>query len=156
MGDDKVLLLRHYRAFYASQAQQLPFELSDEALARWQGYGFPGNVRELRNIVIRLAAKYPGRLVSHAELEDELGYPDGRGPSAWLPPQDIGELSEIALRQLQQRGQFNLEDTLLRWEQACIRGCPRDDARQCRCQSSTGYLRRQSTTLYNRMEVLGT
>ncbi|MCB1893330.1 MAG: sigma-54-dependent Fis family transcriptional regulator, partial [Rhodocyclaceae bacterium] len=152
MGDDKVLLLRHYRAFYASQAQQLPFELSDEALARWQDYGFPGNVRELRNIVIRLATKYPGRLVGHAELEDELDTGTEGVPSAWLPPQDIGELSEIALRQLQQRGQFNLEDTLLRWEQGYIQAALK--MTHGNVSQAARLLGVNRTTLYNRMEVL--
>ena len=46
---------------------------SDEAATRrWQQYEFPGNVRELRNVVIRLATKYAGQRVSAADLEAEL------------------------------------------------------------------------------------
>ena len=152
MGDDKILLLRHYRTFYAGQAQQLPFDLSDEALTRWQGYGFPGNVRELRNIVIRLATKYPGRQVSFAELEDELDTGTEDVPSTWLPPQDVGELSEIALRQLQQRGQFSLEDTLLRWEQGYIQAALK--LTHGNVSQAARLLGVNRTTLYNRMEVL--
>ncbi|MBI4988907.1 MAG: sigma-54-dependent Fis family transcriptional regulator [Rhodocyclales bacterium] len=152
MGDDKVLLLRHYRAFYAQQAQQLPFELSDEALERWQAYGFPGNVRELRNIVIRLATKYPGRQVGFAELEDELDTGTEELPSTWLPPQDVDELSEIALRQLQQRGQFNLDDTLLRWEQGYIQAALK--LSHGNVSQAARLLGVNRTTLYNRMEVL--
>jgi two-component system nitrogen regulation response regulator GlnG len=152
MGDDKVLLLRHYRTFYAQQAQQLPFELSDEALSRWQDYGFPGNVRELRNIVIRLATKYPGRPVGFAELEDELDSGTEELPSTWLPPQDIDELSQIALRQLQQRGQFNLDDTLLRWEQGYIQAALK--LSHGNVSQAARLLGVNRTTLYNRMEVL--
>ena len=35
-------------------------------------YGFPGNVRELKNIVIRLTTKYAGYTVGTAELEAEF------------------------------------------------------------------------------------
>jgi transcriptional regulator with GAF, ATPase, and Fis domain len=80
MGDDKVLLLRHYRDVYARQAGQLPFELDDEALERWQAYGFPGNVRELRNIVIRLATKYPGRKVDAGRARGRAGHRRGARP----------------------------------------------------------------------------
>lgn len=152
MGDDKVLLLRHYRAFYARQAQQLPFDLSDEALARWQAYGFPGNVRELRNIVIRLATKYPGRPVGFDELEEELDTGTEGLPAAWLPPQGVDELSEIALRQLQQRGQFNLDGTLLRWEQGYIQAALK--LTHGNVSQAAKLLGINRTTLYNRMEVL--
>ncbi|MBM3391240.1 MAG: sigma-54-dependent Fis family transcriptional regulator [Betaproteobacteria bacterium] len=152
MGDDKVLLLRHYRDFYARQAQQLPFELADEALQRWQSYAFPGNVRELRNIVIRLATKHPGRKVGLAEIEDELDTGEALVSSTWLPPQDVGELAEIALRQLQQRGQFNLDDTLLRWEQGYIRAALK--LTHGNVSQAAKLLGVNRTTLYNRMEVL--
>jgi DNA-binding NtrC family response regulator len=152
MDDDTVLLLRHYRGFYARQAQQLPFELSDEALARWQAYGFPGNVRELRNIVIRLATKYPGRTVGLAELEDELDTGAEALQAAWLPPQDVDELSAIALRQLQQRGQFNLDDTLRRWEQGYIQAALK--LTHGNVSQAAKLLGVNRTTLYNRMEVL--
>ncbi|HVJ24959.1 MAG TPA: sigma-54 dependent transcriptional regulator, partial [Burkholderiales bacterium] len=64
LDQDKLALLDHFR--------QGAFELDDGALARWLRYDFPGNVRELRNIVIRLSAKYPGQRISAAELEQEL------------------------------------------------------------------------------------
>ena len=54
---DKRLLLDHFRVFYAEQAGVQPFDLDERAMARWLGYPFPGNVRELRNIVIRLTTR---------------------------------------------------------------------------------------------------
>ncbi|MBA3904549.1 MAG: sigma-54-dependent Fis family transcriptional regulator, partial [Rhodocyclaceae bacterium] len=133
-------------------ARQLPFDLTEEAAAHWQDYHFPGNVRELRNIVIRLATKYPGRKVSAAELEGELDTQSGDATRAWLPPQDIGELSEIALRHLQQRGQFDLDDTLRRWEQGYIQAALR--LTHGNVSQAAKLLGVNRTTLYNRMEVL--
>ena len=72
LGQDKLLLLAHFRAYYAQQIKQAPFELDPQALQCWEQYSFPGNTRELRNIVIRLATKYPGTTVSLAQLQDEL------------------------------------------------------------------------------------
>jgi len=72
MGEDKLLLLEHFRDIYATQAGQRPFALDDAAIALWNSYAFPGNTRELRNIVIRLATKYPGHTVLAQQLEAEL------------------------------------------------------------------------------------
>src|SRR5438874_8242758 len=69
MESDKLVLLEHFRRLAAQQTGTQSFELDPAATARWQRYDFPGNVRELRNIVIRLATKYPGQRLSVAELE---------------------------------------------------------------------------------------
>lgn len=154
MGDDKILLLHHFRKQYAEQAGQLAFELSDDALRRWQTYSFPGNVRELRNIAIRLTAKYPGRRVGAAELEDELESEAAISvrPPDWLPPQDADELFDIALRQLQQHTDFDLASTLLRWEHAYIQAALR--LAHGNVSKAARLLGVNRSTLYNRMEVL--
>ncbi|MEQ8496959.1 MAG: sigma-54 dependent transcriptional regulator [Gammaproteobacteria bacterium] len=74
-GDDWRLLLDQFQRQYADSIK--PFELGADAAALLADYPFPGNVRELRNIVIRLGAKYPGQRVGAAELtpELELDYP---------------------------------------------------------------------------------
>jgi len=72
LGQDKFALLDHFRAYYARQTGQAPFELDAEALQRWERYSFPGNTRELRNIVIRLTAKHHGQVVGAAQLQEEF------------------------------------------------------------------------------------
>ncbi|MEW6690228.1 MAG: sigma-54 dependent transcriptional regulator [Pseudomonadota bacterium] len=69
---DRLLLLEHFRRFYAEQSGVQPFTLDEAAERRWLAYAFPGNVRELRNIVIRLTTKHAGRRLSVTELEPEL------------------------------------------------------------------------------------
>jgi DNA-binding NtrC family response regulator len=72
MEDDKAKLLDYYRALYAAKTGAKPFAFDERARARWMAYAFPGNVRELRNIVIRLTTKYAGYTVGEAELEAEF------------------------------------------------------------------------------------
>src|ERR1700716_3272448 len=68
LGEDKAKLLEHYCALYARQSNVQPFKLDHKSFALWMQYGFPGNVRELRNIVIRLSTKYPGETINGEQL----------------------------------------------------------------------------------------
>jgi len=72
LGRDKLELLAHFRGIYAQQSGVQPFELDAAAERRWLAYPFPGNVRELRNIVIRLTTKHPGQKLGVEELEPEF------------------------------------------------------------------------------------
>src|SRR6185369_8551356 len=72
LGDARLKLLDHYRALYAAKAGAQPFRFDEAARARWLAYPFPGNVRELKNIVIRLTTKYAGYTVGEAELDAEF------------------------------------------------------------------------------------
>jgi len=80
---DCLLLLDHFRKIYAINNRS-PFELTGEATACLLEYPFPGNVRELRNIVIRLSAKSPGQRVDvealRAELETEISTGEEQAP----------------------------------------------------------------------------
>src|SRR5258705_11960138 len=105
MNGDKLMLLEHFRRLAATQALAQPFELDASATVRWQRYDFPGNVRELRNIAIRLATKYPGQRLSVAELEPELDLES----AAPVPGAESGAIVEQAQRQLERGGAFNLD-----------------------------------------------
>ncbi len=105
LGPDKLVLLNHFRTYYAQQIKQTPFELNPEALQRWEQYSFPGNTRELRNIVIRLCTKYPGQTVSMKQLQDEF---DPLEISA--PTQDATSSESIKQQLLQ--GNFSLDQHL--------------------------------------------
>ncbi len=67
---DKLELLEYFIGQVAEQVA--PFTLDEAALRLWNNYTFPGNVRELRNIIIRLSAKYPGQTIKPEVLQREM------------------------------------------------------------------------------------
>jgi DNA-binding NtrC family response regulator len=70
--EDKLTLLEHFRNHFVREVKTAPFSFAPDAKRLWEDYHFPGNVRELRNIVIRLTTKYAGRTVNARELEEEF------------------------------------------------------------------------------------
>jgi DNA-binding NtrC family response regulator len=133
LDGDKLLLLDHYR--------KSCFELDESAMARWLRYEFPGNVRELRNIVIRLCAKYPGQRISAADLEAELD----------VQPERLGSnsLLEQATRELERGGTVDLDQTLRAWERAYIEAALR--LTRGNVSQAAKLLGINRTTLYSRM-----
>ena len=131
LGQDKLVLLKYFRAYYTRQIKQAPFELHLEALRLWERYSFPGNTRELRNIVIRLATKYPGQTINALQLQDEFdpfetaateaparGTPPDARPSGGLGA-DRKHLFDETLQHAKDRlsaGNFNLDQHLRQQE----------------------------------------
>ena len=68
--NDSLILLQHFLDFYAQSMQ--PITLDNNATLAWKNYDFPGNVRELRNIVIRLCTKFPGKTINQSQLKQEF------------------------------------------------------------------------------------
>ena len=151
MEDDRVLLLEHFRRFYAEQAKLPPFSLDDAAQKAWRDYHFPGNVRELKNVVIRLTTKYAGQKLSPVELEPEfdLDTPRENGPGV---PADPGTLVEQAQRHLQRERGFNLDNMLKDWEQGYIEAAMK--LTRGNVSQAAKLLGINRTTLYSRMESL--
>ena len=112
-GSDKLALLYHFRSYYSQQIKQAPFELDPEALTFWEQYSFPGNTRELRNIVIRLSTKYPGKTVTKSQLQDEF---DPLEAPALQPSGDSAESIKDEL----QHGGFSLDRRLREKERQYI------------------------------------
>jgi DNA-binding NtrC family response regulator len=144
---DKLLLLDHFRRLYASQSGVQPFALDGAAEQRWLQYPFPGNVRELRNIVIRLTTKYGGQRLSVAELEPEL---DLETPLPG-PGSEAGTIVDQALRLLEHGGTFNLDDTLKAWERGYIEAALR--LTRGNVSQAAKLLGINRTTLYSRMNT---
>jgi DNA-binding NtrC family response regulator len=138
---DRLLLLEHFRRLYAAQSGVAPFALDEGAESRWLQYGFPGNVRELRNIVIRLTIKHPGQRLSTSELKPELGAAGGAPPA----------LMEQALRELEHGGAFSLDHTLKAWERTYIEAAL--TLTRGNMSQAAKLLGVNRTTLYSRMSA---
>jgi DNA-binding NtrC family response regulator len=150
MGPDKLKLLDHFRDFYAREARSTPFELDAHATQLWEDYHFPGNVRELRNIVIRLTTKYPGMKVNAEQLEAELDT-DTAYPQEIPLPNDAKALIETARKQLQTLANFNLDQTLRQWEKAYVEAAL--NMTHGNLSQAAKLLGINRTTLYSRMQT---
>jgi len=142
---DKVALLEHFRALYAARAGTSPFELDADATARWLRYDFPGNVRELRNIVIRLTTKYAGQKIGTAELEAELDLDTAPAGA----PREAGAIIDQAQRHLERAAAFSLDETLKAWERGYIEAALR--LTRGNVSQAAKLLGVNRTTLYSRM-----
>ena len=151
LGDDKLVLLEHFGDFYARQAGVAGFRLDPRATALWMEYSFPGNVRELRNIVIRLTTKYSGQTITVDQLRGELDMEavDVEIPGH-APPQDFHALLEAAKRQLQLSRSFNLDETLQQWERGYVEAALM--ITQGNLTRAAKLLGIHRTTLYSRMQ----
>ena len=155
LGEDRLLLLEHFRALYATQVDLPQFRLGQEATRRLLAYPFPGNVRELRNIAIRLTTKFAGQEVRLEDLEAELdpGGEAGSGAAITAPTlANRAELVAMALNDIQSRRDFNLDATLRLWEEAYIEAA--QQLAHNNMSQAARLLGVNRTTLYNRIETL--
>jgi len=152
-GLDRLLLLEHFRKTSAAQVLAEPFRLAPAAQSLWLDYGFPGNVRELRNIVIRLTARHAGKEVSADQLRAEFDYLDIPEPAAdpnGLAADNPENVRQAARQHLEKATRINLDTTLELWQRCYI-----DTAIELSNGNMSQAARRlgiNRTTLYNRLE----
>ncbi len=146
MEGDKLLLLEHYRRFYAEQSGVQAFSLDETAERRWFAYPFPGNVRELRNIVIRLTTKHPGRRLAAADLEPEFDL-ESNAPAETSPGE--GDMLAQATRHLERSRGVRLDQMLQSLERGYIEAALR--ITRGNVSQAAKLLGVNRTTLYSRM-----
>ena len=65
--EDIPLLIRHFMKVHAEEQGLRMKEISPEAMAVFQQYDWPGNIRELRNLIERLMIMVPGPVIDPAQ-----------------------------------------------------------------------------------------
>ncbi len=146
MGDDKQLLLEHFQQRLSQQSDQPRFRLTPAAQELWLQYTFPGNVRELRNITVRLQAHYPGQAVTRQQLEQQFA------STIWSQciPQEV-QADQIE-QQLQQ-GSFKLDQHLQEQQSQYIHVAL--DLAQGKISRAARILGIKRTTLHSRINANG-
>ena len=136
---DKHDLLLYFMQLVAEEVTS--FKLDDEALRLWNDYTFPGNVRELRNIIIRLSAKYPGQTIKPEVLKREM---------SGLQRNGIESSSQNWLGEALHDSGFQLDQLLRSVEKEAIDLAMRESAGNV--SKAAAMLGINRTTLYGRMD----
>jgi len=70
--EDIPLLVNYYLNYYCRQHKVNASEVSSDALDALIAYRWPGNIRELKNVVERMVLKTGGQLIRHADLPSDV------------------------------------------------------------------------------------
>jgi DNA-binding NtrC family response regulator len=151
LAEDSLILLQHFNDFYARETGQQSFKLDTKAQSRWQSYHFPGNVRELRNIIIRLIAKYAGQTVNEVQLSAELDLSRQNEIDGVPTISNNGDLSGYALQHLQNEANVNLDQVLKSWEKAYVEAAMK--ITHGNLSQAAKMLGINRTTLYSRIQL---
>ncbi len=66
--EDIPALVEFFLGTFAAESGQQPKEITPDAVAMLQKYSWPGNIRELKNVLERLAIMTPSRVIKPADL----------------------------------------------------------------------------------------
>jgi transcriptional regulator with PAS, ATPase and Fis domain len=69
---DVMLLIRHFLALHARRKGKTTIQVNEDAMAIMERYSWPGNVREVENLVERLVVLNEDGIVRHTELPDYI------------------------------------------------------------------------------------
>jgi two-component system nitrogen regulation response regulator NtrX len=91
--DDVPLLVEHFVARFSADHGRPPRVVTPEALERLSSYSWPGNIRELKNLIERLLIMTDGESIGPTEVEEVLPPDSDEGP-----PSEIKQARDRAER----------------------------------------------------------
>jgi two-component system response regulator HydG len=100
--DDIPALIEYYMNWYSQQHRVPTPPVTPEAMDAMMAYRWPGNIRELRNVVERIVLRTNGQMVRYADLPPELvrtGHLRAVPPPQETKPAPSEELSDLMLKQ---------------------------------------------------------
>lgn len=145
-GDDRMHLLHYFSQCCVRESRSPTMRLDARAEALWKAHSFPGNVRELRNIVIRLHARYGGQTVTAAQLLGE--FQDTNPMTEAAGPLSLSR--EAARAHLLEHRSISLDGMLAAWERAFVEAALAITGQNLTQAARLLGIRR--TTLYSRMQ----
>lgn len=72
-SEDIPILVEHFLNIYGTRTGKRPKKISSEALELLKKYNWPGNIRELRNIIERLGIMIQGETIELSDVKQVLG-----------------------------------------------------------------------------------
>jgi len=87
---DVALLANAFLREAESEVRHWGLELSDQALRALAAWDWPGNIRELRNVVLRAAANATSNVIGLEDLPEEIGGAASRTAPSAAPPVVLG------------------------------------------------------------------
>jgi len=105
--DDIGDLVIHFLRLAQSEGEPLK-SVSPEAIRLMQNYGWPGNIRELENLVRRLSALYADEVISAEIVQNELHIPDRQQSTTQGGPIDVSTAVETHVAQMLREHEPNL------------------------------------------------
>ena len=84
--DDIPLLIEHFLEQFAARHPNAPIRVDDEAMGRLRDWQWPGNIRELRNVVERMVLRCRSGVITRNDLPRDLAF----GPPAAAPQAPAG------------------------------------------------------------------
>jgi two-component system, NtrC family, response regulator AtoC len=115
--EDIPLLVSHFIAKYDQRLGKKVERVDDEAMQMLLGYGWPGNIRELENLMERSVLFADGPVILGASLPDAMR---DRTPGPAVPIAAVGPLGAIAapsgasMKEIVRQAQAELEKELIR------------------------------------------
>jgi two-component system nitrogen regulation response regulator NtrX len=91
---DIPVLLDYYRQYFGHELKTETKQLSEAAVDLLKGYDFPGNVRELKNLMERLYILTSGEIIGEDDVRPQLrrSSGDGSGHYTFLETKDFSEV----------------------------------------------------------------
>lgn len=147
-GEDRFTLFDHFRAEIAAAQGNPAITLDPSAQRLWQSHPFPGNVRELKNIVVRLSTCYPGERIDQTRLARELIETPRQ---ASTPPSESAHIQSWAEQMLAENLQLDVDSLLNRWQHALIVAALKTSGGNV--SQAARRLKLGRTTLYHRLSA---
>ncbi|HBB68499.1 MAG TPA: Fis family transcriptional regulator, partial [Geobacter sulfurreducens] len=142
---DLHLLIGHFLATFSEEMGRDIRGLAPDALALLEDYAFPGNVRELENIIERAVVLAEGDLIQKEDLELRVATDSQAGVGGYVP-QNVEELKETK-RQIRERAVEPIEKAFV------LQALKRNNWNITRAAEETGMLRPNFQALLKKLRI---